>query len=105
MQEQIMATSAKTKSKAYMVFSTTRDIFFGFAEKTGPRMELTQARRVYSYPKHPECGGPDAMAVYGAYVGVKAGPVTAKITVESVANSVECTPEAARVWTQKTQQW
>lgn len=90
------------KLKPYLVFSTTRDIFFGWATDTGPRMTLKRARRIFSYPKHPLCGGPDALAIYGAFDGVKAGPETIETIVESVANCVLSTKEAAESWSKKT---
>lgn len=91
--------------QGYLVFSTTRDIFFGFAKEASSRMVLKNARRVYSYTKHPQCGGPDALAIYGPYNGVKAGPSTPETTVESVANSVLCTREAVAAWMKKPESW
>jgi hypothetical protein len=84
--------------KPYLVFSTTRDIFFGWASKTGPRMVLTNARRVYYYATHTGIGGPDQLATLGPAKGSKIGPTVATVTVENVANSVVVSGTAVREW-------
>lgn len=84
--------------KPFLVFSTTRDIFFGYAAKTGPKMKLTNARRVYYYATHNGVGGPDQLATLGPAKGSKIGPTVEELTVENVANSVTVTKAAEKEW-------
>jgi len=88
----------KNKLKPYLVFSNTRDIFFGWAAKTGPRMTLKKARRVYYYATHPGFGGPDQLATLGPARGSKIGPEVTEIIVENVANSVSVSVSAVKEW-------
>lgn len=99
-----MATNKKVQP--YLVFSTTRDIFFGYAEATGPRMVLANARRVYYYAKPVQngVGGPDSLAVFGPAPGSKIGPETQVITVENVANSSLCTSAAEKAFKESSWQ-
>ena len=90
-----MTENKKSKARPYLVFSTTRDIFFGWSNKTGPRMELTNARRIYYYSTHLGIGGPDQLATLGPARGSKIGPTVRLMAVENVANSVLCTDKAA----------
>lgn len=86
------------KLKPYLVFSNTRDIFFGWAAKTGPRMVLKKARRVYYYATHNGVGGPDQLATLGPAKGSRIGPTVEELTVENVANSVCISKGAQKEW-------
>lgn len=92
-------------ARAYVVCSTTRDIFFGWATETGPQMTLHNARRVYYYAKRPEpgVGGVDSLATHGPATGSKVGPIVHHIDVMNVGNASVCTDAAIAAW--EAAQW
>jgi hypothetical protein len=95
-----MATrKAKPASRPVVVTTSHRGVFFGNAEDTtGATIRLTNARNCISWAA--SIGGVLGLAATGPDRNCRIGATAPGITLRDITCVMECSPQAARAWTE-----
>ena len=90
-------SKAKTKTRAVLVTTQHRGVFFGMATKTtGETIELTDVRNILYWPQ--ECKGFLGLAADGPKTGAKLGPAAQRVELRNITSVTDLSEASAKVF-------